>query len=81
MAKIRPPRLPLDDPERTIDCELYLEPAFDELADAAVKAGWTEDEVEAALVGLAKSRILARIERRSFDRRLAQIRQQRQLRQ
>ena len=61
--KIPPPPLPPGDPDRAIECETHLEPAFDELAEEALAQGWSEDEVEAALVGLARNRILSRIER------------------
>ena len=47
--------------ERAIECEMYLEPTLAKMADAAVIAGWTDDEVEAALLKLIKARILAGI--------------------
>jgi hypothetical protein len=56
------PSLPLDDPDRVIDCELYLEPAFEELAEAAEAAGWSGDEIDSALISLARSRITRRVE-------------------
>jgi hypothetical protein len=67
MPEIKPPRLPEGHPDRYLDAEFYLEPAFDELADTAKASGWSEDEVEAALLGLAKAPILARIERAATD--------------
>jgi hypothetical protein len=61
MTDVPSPRLPADDPNRAIEREMYLEPALANFADAAVVAGWTEDEVEATLLKLAKTRILKRV--------------------
>jgi hypothetical protein len=76
MPKVPPPPLPPDDPDRALDCELHLEPAFDELADQALAAGWSEDEVESALLSLARHRVLARIERQRTGRHAARLKQQ-----
>jgi hypothetical protein len=78
MLPIEPPRLPPDDPDRAIECEFHLEAAFAELADAAVAAGWTEDELEAALVGLAKARIMSRIEQAATEEAIGRARRAQQ---
>ena len=54
MPLIHMPRRPDNHPDRVCDCEIVLEPAFESLANAAVMAGWSEDEVEAALLRLRR---------------------------
>ena len=44
-----------------IDCELHLEPALNEVAERALAEGWSEADVDAALLSLARHRITARI--------------------
>ena len=65
MLMIDAPRLPAGHDDRFLDCEIMLEPAFERLADAAVVVGWTEDEVEAALLRLMQARIRSKIRRRA----------------
>lgn len=67
MTDIAPPKHGPDDPDRGIDCEFSLEPAFQAMADQAEAAGWTEDEVSCALLGLAKARIMMLIENRKTE--------------
>ncbi len=45
------------DPDHVLDAEFALEPWFQELAEKAKVAGWDEDVVAAALVGLAEARV------------------------
>lgn len=78
MKKIQPPRLRPDDPDRIVDCELYLEPAVDELAVGAMACGWSEEEIETALIGVAKGRMLARIERAAVGRQIERFQKIRQ---
>lgn len=52
----RPKTTPAD-PDHVLDCEFALEPWFQELAAKAAAAGWDEDVVAAALVGLAEARV------------------------
>jgi hypothetical protein len=71
MPKASPPPVPvLDDLDRELECELHIEPAFDEIADRAIAAGWSEDQVDAALLSLARHRILARVERERTGRQI-----------
>src|SRR4051794_21685467 len=49
--------------DRVVDCELYLEPILDEMAACAIVKGWSEDEVEEALAGLVRNRVLSKMER------------------
>jgi len=43
------------------DCEFELEAAFNKVAERALAVDWSNDEVEAALLSLARHRVLARI--------------------
>ena len=65
MPLIDMPRRPDNHSDRVCDCEIVLEPAFESLADAAVMAGWSEDEVEAALLRLTQARIRSKIGRKA----------------
>lgn len=40
-------------PDRNLDCQMAIENAFRTMADCAVAAGWTEQEVTDALIELA----------------------------
>lgn len=51
------PRFPEDHPDRAIDCQFQLEPAFQDLVMRAVAAGWTEDDVATAMVDLAHNHL------------------------
>jgi hypothetical protein len=74
--KISPPPAPLDDPNQALECELHLEPAFDELASRAQAEGWSEADVDTALLSLARHRILARIERERISRQVGKAQRQ-----
>jgi hypothetical protein len=77
MAKKSSPfPVPVPDPGRALDCEFELEAAFNELAGRAEAVGWSNDEVEAALLSLARHRVLARIEQERTNRQIARARQQ-----
>jgi hypothetical protein len=78
MLPIEPPRLPEDDQDRAIECEFHLEAAFAELADAAVAAGWTEDEVEVALIALVKSRLMSRLAQVATEAAIGRVRRAQQ---
>lgn len=56
------PRLPPAHPDRTLDCEMAAEDAFRALADRIEAAGWTGEEVAAALVSLARNHVRFREE-------------------
>ena len=61
MAKMPLPlQAAVPDPDRILDCEFYLEPAVVDIVDLALEAGWSGDEIEAALLGLARQRVLSR---------------------
>ncbi|GGD24535.1 hypothetical protein [Aureimonas glaciei] len=51
------PRLPEDHPDRALECQLSLEPAFQDLVRQAVAAGWTEADVAAAMIDLAHNHL------------------------
>jgi len=56
MAIPRPKTTPAD-PDHVLDAEFALEPYFQELAEKAAAAGWNEDVVAMALVGLAEAHV------------------------
>jgi hypothetical protein len=47
------PTLPRDHPDRFSSCQLAIEDQMIDLLADAVKAGWTKDEVPAAMIELA----------------------------
>ncbi|EKF17043.1 hypothetical protein [Nitratireductor pacificus] len=57
---IVPPRRPADDPDRQTECQAALEAEFQGLAQRAIGAGWSESEVEFALLCLAMAEIRRR---------------------
>lgn len=46
-------------PDRFLSCQEAIDVAVREILDAATLAGWTENEVTAALVEVADNRMLA----------------------
>lgn len=72
MENIDPSASPRSD--RTIACQEALETSFRELMDHAVKAGWTEGEVMAALIELAENHMLANQVRENEETILDMIR-------
>lgn len=50
--------MPSDHPDRRLECEFVMEIGFQQLAFKAEAAGWTEEEVAFALIGLAQSHIV-----------------------
>jgi hypothetical protein len=54
-------KLPPGDPDRVLQLEEFLEIGLQGLTDEAAEAGWSDDEVDAALLGLVRARILTRI--------------------
>jgi hypothetical protein len=60
-----------DHPDRFLCCQEALDGAFSSIGDAAVAAGWSDEEVAAALVELADNYMLALIANRSLDGELA----------
>ncbi|MDL2399853.1 hypothetical protein [Rhizobium mayense] len=58
MIDIPPPPVEQTDPDRYSWCKFALYSAFAEVAKRAVKAGWDEREVAAALVDLADRHML-----------------------
>ncbi|TIW14707.1 MAG: hypothetical protein E5V81_26715 [Mesorhizobium sp.] len=54
------PSWPADHPDRGLQCQLALEPAFQQLVERAAESGWTEDEIANALLELAGARLKRR---------------------
>lgn len=57
---IQPPYLPKGHADRLLSCEEELEPAFLELMEAAIAAGWDSSEAASAVTALADAYVLAR---------------------
>lgn len=51
------PRIPEDHPDRAIECQFQLEPAFQDFVSRAVAAGWTVDDVAMAMIDLAHNHL------------------------
>ncbi|WP_245489882.1 MULTISPECIES: hypothetical protein [unclassified Mesorhizobium] len=68
------PSCPADHPERGLQCQLALEPAFQELAERAAESGWTEDEIAYALLGLAGARLKSNSANRETERAIDRAR-------
>ncbi|MEC9246646.1 MAG: hypothetical protein VYB05_17940 [Pseudomonadota bacterium] len=60
---IVPPRYSEEHPDRATDCQAALEAEFQSIARRAIGAGWTESEVEFAMLCLS----LAEIRRRECN--------------
>ena len=54
---IKGPSRPAPSADRSLDCQFALEPAFQDLAERAQTAGWTEDDVATALIELARNHL------------------------
>lgn len=52
----RPKTTPAD-PDHVLDAEFALEPYFQDIAEKAKAAGWDEDVIAMALVGLAEAHL------------------------
>jgi hypothetical protein len=50
---IPPPKIANDYPDRPLECQFAIEPAFQDLVGQAHEAGWSDSEVAAALIDLA----------------------------
>ncbi len=53
--KVEPPILPEDSPDREVNCEVALEPAFEELVASSQARGWTAQETAVTLLKIAKA--------------------------
>ena len=71
---IDPPKRPTDHPDRGLECEEAMEPAFQELARQAQQAGWYADEIAAALLSLAKNHVLGLLAESEMDAAIARLR-------
>ena len=71
---IDPPERPTDHPDRGLECEGAMEPAFQELARQATAAGWNADEIAAALLSLAKNHVLGLLAKAEMDAAIARLR-------
>lgn len=59
MSDIPPPKVTEDDPVRHLNCQDALHACFKDLAERAMKSGWKEGEVMAAIIDLADNHMLA----------------------
>ena len=73
MPEIKPPAISKDHPDRDLECQAALSDAFADLADRAAAAGWSDEEVAAALTALADNRMLGLAEIDALKSILASI--------
>lgn len=78
---IDPPKRQEDHPDRLVDCEAALEPAFDGLMTVAFKYGWAPGETLRALRRLIRSRWRADEENAKLEAELAIMRAMERARQ
>ncbi len=73
MRDLKPPTVARTHPDRSIECQAALSDSFDELVDQAIAAGWTDEEIAAALTALADNRILGIAQIAKVDALLADL--------
>jgi hypothetical protein len=71
---IDPPKRQEDYPDRPVDCEAALEPAFQNLMSLAFAPGWAPGEALRALQRLIRARWLADEENAKLEAELAILR-------
>lgn len=59
MCDIPSPAVPTGDQNRHLFCQMAIEIPLQEIIEAAVKAGWDETEVLAAIIDVADNLVLA----------------------
>ena len=64
---IAAPKRPDHYPDRSLDCQLALEPALQDLAKRTQAAGWSEDDVSTALMQSAHNDISGIIANRKTE--------------
>jgi hypothetical protein len=69
---MKPPRLPTDHPDRVIELEQEMESHLVALMDRARDLGWHQEEVMAAVVGLARNYVLRLQANLQTDQQIAQ---------
>lgn len=74
MTAIDPPRNQEDYPDRDIDCQEALEPAFQLLMADALSYGWNPDETRRALRKLIAAHKVTDVENAKLETTLALIR-------
>lgn len=75
MKTIPSPRFDHFYPDRFWECQSALGSAFEELANAAERAGWDASEVTAAIAALADNRVLMRAAAKDVDDLLRKLRE------
>ncbi|GLS35122.1 hypothetical protein GCM10010869_07100 [Mesorhizobium tianshanense] len=68
------PSCPADHPDRGLQCQLALEPTFQELVERAAESGWSEDEIAYALLELAGARLKSNSANRETERAIDRAR-------
>lgn len=64
---IKGPKLPIDHPERIVECQFTMEPLFQAAAVEALAAGWTESDVATAMLNLAVAQIKGNMANRATE--------------
>ncbi len=67
MAHIPPPTVPLDDENRHLFCQMAIELPIQDVIEAAVAAGWSEEETLAAIIEVADNLMLANVNNAELD--------------
>ena len=73
MAYIPPPTLPPGDPDRHLKCQEALDVALQEVAQAAIKAGWDQEEVATAIVEVADAHVLMMTENADVEDQIERL--------
>lgn len=71
---MRGPRHNHEYPDRGIDCEFELEPAFQDLVERAQKAGWSAQEAYLAIISLCENHAIGDMQIDALEAVLDEVR-------
>lgn len=57
MADVAPPKRPIKDPDRLLDCEEAMEAAFQTVIERAAAAGWSQEQATLELITLIQAHV------------------------
>jgi hypothetical protein len=67
MADVPPPTVPLDDKNRHLFCQMAAELPLQDVIEAAIAAGWGEEETLAAIIEVADNLMRANVNNAELD--------------